>query len=150
VRPGRTFSSYVLAFAAAVFAGTAAAMAVPVLVCLALVLESGSPDGSILRVLAFFVGLAFPIVLLGSLVIGVPAALLLRALRRESGGAYVLIGAAAGFLVPAGVVAGFGGDAEGLVLLGPVASFSGGVTAAAWWALTRPRRRKSSPLDLQS
>lgn len=78
-----------------------------------------------------------PIVLLCSVVVGLPVTALLKSRGRESAEAYIIIGAVAGLAIPfLFLVAGRYSDPSGYwVCL--VGSFSGGVTGQTWWRYGR-------------
>ena len=91
--------------------------------------------GATLHMAALPLLYTFQIVLVAAAVMGIPAALLLRRMRRETRDAYSAAGGVAGLLVPLVPLIILGApDGYWLSLLG---AFSGAVTGHVWWRETR-------------
>ena len=74
--------------------------------------------------------LAFCVVLLCSIIFGIPATYILHRLGKESRANYAAIGAVAGFVAPVLLVLVISGEHNLLVIL--IGMFSGGVTGWVW------------------
>jgi hypothetical protein len=77
----------------------------------------------------------FAIVLLSSLIIGLPATALLARFRKESSAAYVALGLGAGFFLPLIIL--LAADAAVLWWIALFGAFSGAVTGRTWWTFGR-------------
>lgn len=135
-------------FVKAVRAGTAVGMALPFIICVWLGIEYRG-----FWVLGTFLVLlvnVLLVVLLGSLFVGIPTAMLLRSLRWESFRAYTLLGAGTGFLFPLGTL--FMLSAPAGYWLSFLGMLSGAATGATWWRQTRSARSSivRTPLALQA
>ncbi|WP_294322488.1 hypothetical protein [uncultured Sphingomonas sp.] len=133
-------------FCKAVLAGSFTAAAMPLFFAILLTLRS-LPDGGIngpgsigaslyLAILPLLV--TTPIVLLASILIGLPLALFLRRSGRESTFAYCAAGGIAGFVIPSAGLLLLGLDALGCFLMGGLGMVSGAMTGYVW---SRPAKR---------
>jgi hypothetical protein len=138
------------AFVRAVLAGVLAGASLPVLLScgVAVAILPDVMNGKA-RVLSFLwllvlpVVVTIPLVLMGSVLIGLPATLLLAKRGRESDAAYMLTGAVGGLLIP--LLALLLMKAPSGYWLSLIGAFSGVVTGHTWWACGRdpnPPRRK--------
>ena len=134
------------AFFQAVFAGVLAGALLPMLGTVALALgalPSALRGGG--QVLPLF-GISIlpliytvPLVLVGSLVIGLPVTVILKKINRESAAAYVAAGAAGGLVVPLIILLSINAPSGYWACL--VGAFSGGMTGATWWTARKPNVR---------
>ena len=91
--------------------------------------------GQILYLLGLPLIVAFPIVLLASIVFGLPLTALLRRINREWFGVYVPVGFAIGSLIPIAILALI--DATAGYWTAALGAISGAVTGYVWWAEAR-------------
>lgn len=128
-----------LAFLKSVMVGTLAGAWLPliftVFMAMFMIADVASGREKLTWVLAVAIApilVTLPIVLLASLLIGLPATFVLKRFQAETCDAYVWLGAVSGFGIPL-VILGLLGAQEGwwMSLLG---AFSGGMTGRTWWA----------------
>jgi hypothetical protein len=138
----------VLAFAKAVGMGTLTAAGVPTALIIVgfFSFSNGTDSLSVLGlVFACFLAvvIAFAFVFVGSVLIGLPATLLLRRYDVESPEAYIVVGCVGGFALPIAALATMPGGSEWLVV-STLGVFSGGVTARTWWVCGRCEKRAAA------
>lgn len=75
---------------------------------------------------------ALVLVLSGSVIVGIPTAIILSRRHWETLGRYVLIGATAGVLIPFVGLLLMGGEWDSALAMGILGAFSGSVTAFVW------------------
>lgn len=76
------------------------------------------------------IGVAFALVLVSSLLVGLPIHVMLQTQRIASGGAYLVAGSLAGCLVPLAILFASGGVAD--FATAALGAFSGAMTARSW------------------
>lgn len=101
-------------------------------------LERGEQVLPLLVLAVFPLVYAIPLVLVGSIIIGLPVAVILRKRNSESAAAYVAAGAVGGFVVPLTILLSLHAP-SGSYWLCFLGAFSGGVTGATWWTARKPR-----------
>jgi hypothetical protein len=141
-RPVRAFWR---AVAAGTVVGGAPVACVTIPLGIALYLEPLTGDSSLLAslylaILPFLV--AFALVLAGSALIGLPAHLFFCRYKIARGKAYVIGGAATGFLVSLAVLIVMGGEVQLWICL--LGAFSGFVTALSWSKSVEDSQRSGS------
>jgi Na+-driven multidrug efflux pump len=125
------------AFSKAVLLGTLAGGALPMCFTLPIAIGSylesfsGEPQlGPAVYLAGLPLWISFALVLASSIVVGLPAHLILRKTQRVSRTYYVSIGAIAGFLVPLAVL--FAIEAVAGFWMALLGAFSGAITALSW------------------
>jgi hypothetical protein len=137
------FSSFLKAVAAGTIAGGGPYLLFTVPVAIADAFEPMTGKLNIagdLYLAALPVLVALPLVLFGSIVIGIPTAMILRRNNWEDLRHYVLIGATTGFLIPVAGLIVAGAEWGPMVGFGAYGAFSGGITGLTWSRATQKRR----------
>ena len=131
-------------FAKAVAAGTAAVGVPLVLITLPLaVSDLFQPMSGKLNILGDLylavmpLLISFPLVLIGSVAIGIPTIIILRRSKADDLRRYVVVGVIAGFLIPMIGSIALGAEWGPSVGMGFYGAFSGGITALTWSIVTR-------------
>jgi hypothetical protein len=138
------------AFIQAILAGVAAGAFLPTLLTIGIavtllpdVLHGTTQVRSILYLVALPVLVTVPLVLLGSVLIGLPATLLLKRRGQESAAAYMLVGAIGGTaILLLALLLMRASEGGWLCLLG---AFSGAVTGGTWWRAARKSKSTEPP-----
>ena len=144
-------ASNLWAFARAVLTGSFAAAApglvLTVPMALSMLFELDDPNGGLraLPIMAAPLIIAFPCVLAGSILVGIPATLVLGAMGKECEEHYVALGTLFGALPFVVIAILFAEDAPGTVAaLSALGALGGGVTG--WvWGRHRDRLRETGP-----
>jgi hypothetical protein len=130
------------AFGTSVLTGALAAAVVPMAQIVFVVVQMHyqgmdglTPVTSTLMILGFIMLVSFIFALLGCLLVGLPATVVLGKYRKESPEAYLGIGCFAGFAIPLALMCGLG--LPELWWYSFLGAFGGAAAALTWWTMAR-------------